>query len=246
MEKAALCFSGGKDSTAVLYWLRDHVGEFDVLFCDTGAILPDIKDFIHATCDKLCANLITVKPVEDIRKFHLQEGFPADIVPVEYTKEFQQFLPEPKPWLVQSYMSCCWRMLFFPLMDYIKQNDYNIVIRGSKGSDSRLSVPDGHVEDGIKFLSPIWDWTDEDVFSYLLKEGVRLPKHYSFFNDSLDCYLCTGHMKYHGAERLQYIKKFWPQLWPEVETRLKLVGDIVGGESATVANAFLGGYDALR
>lgn len=34
--KHVVCFSGGKDSTALVLWAKENLAEFITVFCDTG------------------------------------------------------------------------------------------------------------------------------------------------------------------------------------------------------------------
>ena len=34
--KHVVCFSGGKDSTALVLWAKENLAEFTTVFCDTG------------------------------------------------------------------------------------------------------------------------------------------------------------------------------------------------------------------
>lgn len=34
--KHIVCFSGGKDSTALVLWAKENLPEFTTVFCDTG------------------------------------------------------------------------------------------------------------------------------------------------------------------------------------------------------------------
>lgn len=230
IEKAILQFSGGKDSTALMYYLDDLLDRIDVVFCDTGLILPEVLDHIHGTCDRLNARLTIIHPPEDIREFHKREGLPSDIVPYEQTVHFRETMYAHVETPIQTYVNCCYKMIMQPVDLFVRNNGYNTVIRGSKKCDARVGVPDGFSYDGVTYLSPIWDWSHEEVFAYLKQRGVELPPHYRYFPDSLDCYLCTGHLKHYGLERIEFIKKFHPDKWPELYERLLKVGSAVENE----------------
>ena len=129
-------------------------------------------------------------------------------------------------------------MIFEPMQKAVKESGVKTVLRGSKKSDSRVGVADGHVEDGITYLSPLWNWSDAQVFGYLEKEGVTLPKHYTAVPDSLDCWLCTGHLLRHGAAKAQWTKENYPDLWPELSRRLGALRDVIDSERAALAASF--------
>lgn len=222
-KKAVLQFSGGADSVAALYLARPYLDRIEVHFGDTGAVFPHVRQFVQETCDRLGARLLIVRPAETVQAFTAREGLPSDIVPVEASAEMAPFLPGRKGPLLQSYMRCCGAMLFWPLQNALHASGATLVIRGSKAADRRVGVPDGHVEDGIEYRSPLWHWTKADVRTYLDREGVQLPTHYATVDDSLDCWICTAHLTDHGAAKIAYLRAHYPDLWPTLRGRLAAV-----------------------
>lgn len=247
--KTAIQFSGGKDSTALMYLLRDRLKEDDVTvyFGDTGIVYPHVVSFVHGLCMKLGAKLKIIHPEIGIADFHSMAGLPSDIVPVEASFPMHNFLKEKRPVKLQSSISCCGKMLWEPLYKAMINDGIEIVYRGSKAADSHVGVPDGHIENGIQFLSPIWEWTDEDVFNYLKEVGAELPRHYSKVNNSFDCIFCTAFLNHDGAKkRLEWTRENYPDLWPILEKRMSLVKDVIDTERSLLTDAFdvLGGNDA--
>lgn len=235
-EKAILQFSGGKDSTALLHLAKPWLDQIIVYFADTGAVYPHVREFIHAECERLGARLAVIRAPVTIEQWHAAEGLPSDIVPIESTAETQWTLKDKARQRLQSHMKCCTAMIFLPMANAIKASGIKIVLRGSKRCDARVGVPDGHVEDGIVYRSPLWDWSDDQVFQYLKQEGVTLPKHYAAVPNSLDCYLCTGHLKHHGAAKLRWTKEHYPDdLWPELSRRVAAVRNVIDSERAMLS-----------
>lgn len=237
-ERAVLQFSGGKDSTALLYKARPYLDRITVLFGDTGAVYPHVVEFVHGTCRKLGATLDVVKPALPVLDYTTMIGLPSDIVPVEAMQEMASFMTEKPRQLVQSYLKCCSAMLFEPMSAAIKKSGVDLVLRGSKKCDARVGVSHKHVEGGVTYSSPLWDWSDADVMGYLAHEGVTLPKHYSVVPDSLDCWCCTAHLTRHGAGKMQWTRDNYPELWPEVSRRMEAVSSVIGGEIRKIAPAF--------
>jgi 3'-phosphoadenosine 5'-phosphosulfate sulfotransferase (PAPS reductase)/FAD synthetase len=138
---------------------------------------------------------------------------------------------------LQPYTKCCGEMLWRPMMDYIDRNKVKWVFRGSKECDTRVGVGPRHVENGVTFDSPLWHWSDQDVYDYLDEIGVTLPDHYASINDSIDCWCCTAHLAHHGDEKMRYIRTAYPELWPKVRERMGRVNAVLTGELARVAGA---------
>jgi 3'-phosphoadenosine 5'-phosphosulfate sulfotransferase (PAPS reductase)/FAD synthetase len=238
-RRAILQFSGGKDSTALLYYMRPHLKDLTVVHVNTGAILPEVEGFIGKTCLALGARLDVVRPPVDVFQYTDYAGYPSDIVPFESTHFFRYGLHGPhNGQLLQSYGDCCAAMMWMPLKQYIKENKIDLVFRGSKRIDTRVGVPDGHIEDGVEYRSPLWNWSHEAVFHYLDLMSVTLPPHYQLFADSLDCWICTGHLKHCGKERIQYIKEKHPEKWPILQKRLEKVERAIVDEMVAVSSAF--------
>lgn len=237
-DKAVLQFSGGKDSTALLYLARPYLDRITVLFGDTGAVYPHVAAFVHDTCAKLGATLEVVRPVLPVLDYTAMTGLPSDIVPVDAMTEMAVFLREKPTQFVQSYLKCCASMIFEPMTATIKKSGADLVLRGSKKCDARVGVSDNHIEDGITYSSPLWDWSNSKVMNYLEHEGVVLPKHYGQVADSLDCWCCTAYLGHHGAAKMRWTRDNYPGLWPELARRMGLVSDVIAAEIRKVAPAF--------
>lgn len=228
----AIQFSGGKDSLAVLYLMRDSLAGMTVYFGNTGIVYPHMVQFVRDTCKKLGAHLKEVSPGFPIGEFHRRAGLPADIVPVEASSAMQPFISAKRPFLLQSSLTCCAAMLWKPLDDALVADGITDVYRGSKAADGHVGVPDGYKDDrGITYHSPIWDWTDADVFAYLKEVGAEMPEHYGEVNNSFDCIFCTAFLNHAGAAaRLRWTKDKYPEVWPEIEGRLKIVKGVLDRE----------------
>jgi 3'-phosphoadenosine 5'-phosphosulfate sulfotransferase (PAPS reductase)/FAD synthetase len=236
-RNAVLQFSGGKDSTALMYLARPYLNEITVLFSETGATFPHLRRHVEQTCRKLGARMTIVHPEIDVHEHIYRNGFPSDIVPVEASAEMAPFLNPPPKQILQSYTQCCRAMLWTPMLGYMRENNVDLVLRGSKSCDPRVGVGPGTEIEGITYESPLWDWSDDDVYAYLKEQGAELPDQYPEINDSLDCWICTAHLAHHGDQKMHYIKKNYPDLWPVVSERMNLVRGIIEREAARIAPA---------
>jgi phosphoadenosine phosphosulfate reductase len=241
-ERAILQFSGGKDSTALIYLARPYLDRITVMFIDTWATFPHVLEFAEETCRKLGADLQIVRPPIPVRDYIDAAGLPSDIVPVEATLEFSPLLNGANGGTrVQSWMRCCGAMLWGPLDKAVRDSGIKLVLRGSKKADARVGAPPGFIEDGIEYSSPLWDWSHDDVFSYLKREGVTLPKQYRLgCEESLDCTICTAFLAdhYHGRSKLEYIRENHPELWPELRGRLSALQGALVAEAKRMTGSF--------
>lgn len=236
-DKIVLEFSGGKDSTALLYVARPYLDRITVIHADSGAEFPHVTKFVHETCAKLGAKLHIVHPEMPIREYMREQGLPSDIVPVEADSGIAKLLHLSPAQPLQSYLRCCGSMLLMPMHRAVTELGATLVLRGVKKCDTRKGVGPGTVLDGVEYGAPIWDWSHDDVFAYLEAEGVELPDHYATVKDSLDCWLCTAHQAHYGAEKLRYVREHYPDLWPELRERSRAVHHAVAQELDRLAPA---------
>ena len=82
-KNIVLWFSGGKDSMACLYLLKDYLSDITVLWSNTGKNHPELLDTV-SRAKKLCPNFIEIKTNRDAQ--WKENGLPSDIVPIDYTK----------------------------------------------------------------------------------------------------------------------------------------------------------------
>jgi len=171
--------------------------------------------------------------------YHAQFGLPSDIVPVEASMPMRAYNGGAGQ-LLQSNFVCCNIMLWQPMQSALIADGIKHVYRGSKACDGHVGVPDGFVDShGITYHSPIWSWSDADVFAYLQEIGAMLPQHYGEANNSFDCLLCTAFLKSAGAkERLEYTREHYSKEWPELKRRLSIVRAVVDGERSALDAAF--------
>lgn len=246
--KTAIEFSGGKDSLAVMYLLRDRLSDPDVTvyFGDTGNVYPHMRESVANTCKKLgVANLKIITPPVRFDDYQASSGLPSDIVPVEASAPMQPWRKEKATTLLQSSLTCCATLLWLPMQMAVMADGNSLVIRGAKECDGHKGVPHGYEANGVRYESPIWGWSDDDVFSYLREVGAELPEHYEASNNSADCIFCTAFLTHKGAkERIEWTKKRYPELWPTLSSRLRLVKFIIDAERESVDAALsLGGED---
>lgn len=235
-EKAALQFSGGKDSLALLHMAVPYMDRITVFFGDTGAVYPHVKQFVLDTCAELGVRPVVVSPFMPVAEFTEQYGYPSDIVPTERAPEAAWMMPKGQT-KIQSYVSCCGNMLWAPMQAAIKQSGLKIILRGTKACDPHVTVPHGHKDEHFEYRSPLWGWTDQEVFMYL--EGKNVPDQYPQIADSMDCWLCTAHMTGEFARaKLDYAKQKYPALWPEISRRVRAVREAVAEDAAKINHAF--------
>lgn len=215
-ERIALSFSGGKDSLAVYYLLREHKHRFTVYHCNTGDLLPEQSEVVaHVRADAV--NFVEVKT--DAIGWINQNGLPTDLLP--HTAHWVgREMGEPGVPLVSRY-DCCWSNLMEPTYRRVAEDGNTLLIRGTKAADmKRLPKLSGSTSDGITLWYPLQDWTNDQVFAYLREQGAPISRVYDHVTNSPECARCTA---WWGEKRGDYLRRYHPDLWRDYSSRLGLV-----------------------
>ena len=214
-----LQFSGGKDSLACLYLLRDQWDTLKVAWLNTGAAYPEIKAYMQMWKDRLpgFVEICSDQPSQ-VREF----GWPADVVPINSTSMGRSVTGQDGP-LIQPYLSCCMANIWMPLHKAMIDMGVTTIIRGQRVEDGRKTpIRNGDVRDGITFLMPIENWTTEQVFDYLDDVGADMPPGYGLGEKTgRDCWDCTAYLD----ENKQRIENLPDDRKAEVKRRLGIIGD---------------------
>ena len=187
-DKVMLQFSAGKDSAACLWLLEEFWDQMDVVWTNPGNPYPETLRYMERI-SKLVPRFKVVlgKQPQDIA----QHGWPADVVPMEATQIGQQMTGDTGPRL-RPFWECCWNNMWGPMLEEVTRGGYDGIIRGQKLADTlKGPLRSGSSVDGIDYLHPIEDWSDDKVFAFL---GEHVPESYKRgLKSSLDCINCTAY-----------------------------------------------------
>ena len=172
-----VALSGGKDSEALALYMRPRLDEVEYIFCDTGAELPELYDFL----DKLeCQLGQEIVRLTDTTKAHPERR------DMDYYIKRWDFLPSV------SDRWCTKHLKIRPFERYIKQQHGGppatvyIAFRsdeerkGNYGLDADIIYEYPFVEDGIDF---------EGVMKILKDNEIELPGFYTYRSTG-GCFLC--------------------------------------------------------
>lgn len=164
--------SGGKDSTALALYMRDHYPELDMeyVFCDTQKELPETYEFLTRIEAYLGKNIVRLCADENDRGFD------------HYLKIYGGFLPSP------SMRWCTKNLKIKPLERYIGDEPAKMYIglRADEHREGYVSTRDN--------IEPVFPFKDDgiekpDVVRILEDSGVGLPDYYKWRTRS-GCYFC--------------------------------------------------------
>lgn len=228
-EKAALQFSGGKDSLACLWLIEPWWNKTTIVWVNTGAYFPHSVRQVERV-KALVPHFLEVKT--DQAKDIEENGYPVDVLPV-VNHSTARIIGEKKP-KMQTFLECCWKNIMWPAFQGVKETGATLLIRGQKAADHmKGQLSTGMVREGIELFYPLEGWNDEDVMEFLAGTPLGIPEHYRYVNSSLDCWSCTAYLQ-NNIGKMTYMRERFPLMHKEVQIRLQEI------ESAIHVNDYTG------
>ena len=212
-QRAVLSFSGGRDSIALLKLLEPFLDRLTVVWLNTGNLFPEVKRYMEVV-KGLTPHFVEIRT--NVVSSIVEKGYPVDVLPIDYT-EFGQSCTNTKRIKLRSYLECCFENISLPLYEYIRAQGYTLVLRGNRKKDShKTPVENGQIIEGTQYVSPLWNWSDEDVVEYLRRSGEEITPRLQMDHSSLDCMACTAFTN-HSLDRIKYIKEYHPILFTQLK-----------------------------
>lgn len=234
-EKIAASFSGGKDSTAVVELLREHLDRITLYHLDAGDLLPEIAEAV-ARIEASVPHFVRVQT--DSNHWISEHGMPSDLMPYS-AHQIGRLMGEPGKVRLVSRYDCCWANLMAPIWDRIRNDGNTLLIRGTKEVDMRsLPVGDGETTEGVEIWLPLLGWSNADVFAFLASRGVPIPRIYSYMTNSPECARCPA---WWNEQRNFYLKRYYPALHAEYQDRLR----VIAGEVMPSMAAFMREWEGV-
>lgn len=217
-ERVAVCFSGGKDSLACVYMLREAglLDRVTLYHNDTGDLLPEVREIVDHV-KGFAARFVHIQG--DVLAWQAKNGIPSDLVP--YTAHPVAAEVGQQRVKVASRYDCCYANLMLPLWERLQADGVTLVIRGTKDVDfPRLPVRNGQSMSGAEFLHPLEGWSHAQVFDYLRSVGAPICRVYEAGEQSPECARCPAWL---SVGQGRYLRKHHPALFAEYRERMALV-----------------------
>lgn len=207
-SRPALQFSGGKDSLACLYLLRDKWDWLPVYWLNTGDGYPETEAVVRQV-QAWIPNFIEV--TSDVKAFRAINGNPTDLMPAKSHPIALGYGMSKLP--LVSRFDCCWHNRMRPMHQRMLADGVDVVIRGTKKSDTGTIPAEGVVPGlGYDVLLPIRDWSHDDVFAYLKEVGAPHNAIYDY-GSATSAPECMGCTAWWDDGRKDYLKARHPQTY---------------------------------
>lgn len=179
-EYHILSLSGGKDSTALAFFMKENMSDIfekmELVFCDTECELPETYDYLNKIEVFLGKRIERLKPYRSFDHLYKIYGFLPAIVNRWCTIEL-------KTKVYRKYIYDKFNGNFFDSAIYT----YVGIRADERGRGISKSVDDKF----IKVLFPFQDYeiSKKEVFNILEKNGIGMPDYYKWRKRS-GCYFC--------------------------------------------------------
>jgi phosphoadenosine phosphosulfate reductase len=205
----AIQFSGGKDSTVMLYRLKHLWDEATVFWVSTGDTPPEVRDFVEAVRAMVPS---FVEIASDVISDKAANGFPTDYL--SNTDRIAAAGGTNNGKKRRTSFDCCFSNIMLPMHEAMKARGVTEIYRGQRNDDAnKAPLQDGQVVDGVTYRFPIKDLTEQQVLAeldLLRKQGLPVPTWYNELNSTPDCLHCTGWL---SENRGSWLKKNHPEAY---------------------------------
>lgn len=225
--KIAFQFSGGRDSTAALYLLRDRWANITCVYhIDTGDQFPETRAVVDRVRADLEAAGVPFEVIEtDVKAQRERDGYPTDIIPVDNTALGQ--MVSGAELRLTGRFDCCANALMLPLHQRMHDDGMRLLIRGQRDDEYAGGAPtrDRDVIDGFEVHYPIQGWTADEVQAYLEQQELPLAPFYrAGMKRAPECMGCTA---WWDEGRLEYMREHHPAERKVVMLKLDQIRDAI-------------------
>lgn len=173
-----VCFSGGKDSTALILWAKDNLPEFTTVFCDTGWE----HKFTLAYIEKINADLLDGKLIT-----LTSSTYPTGM---RGLVQIKKRVPSAKA------RFCTSELKVLPMIEWLKTiNDEVTVYQGIRADESEARSMMSHSEWSDDYdaliVRPLLSWTAERCFALMAEKGVKPNPLYLLGAGRVGCFPCV-------------------------------------------------------
>ncbi len=244
-------FSGGKDSTVVVDLARRVDPDVPVVWFDSGMEFPETRDYVETLARRWDLNLFRLSTAPSGLEVLVQSGawdHRAEDVPVPDLHEILIAAPSRRAhadhgpanlWGVRAAESKGRAQLYRTHLARQVAEHCDGCCTPRDAATSRPSLEQrarhgglvGRV-DGTRSYGPIWDWSDEQVWTYLAQHSIEPNPVYAKLAalGAGEHALRVGHLidaNQIQAGRVTWLRRGWPELYAELEALLPRLAEMV-------------------
>jgi phosphoadenosine phosphosulfate reductase len=212
-RNACVSCSFGKDSTVVLYLVRDLNPQIPVIFNNTGVEFQETLEFKEQLKREWNLNLIELKPeksfwqIMDPKQVKIPDGSKT-AKPYYYSKH--------------THDRCCYYLKEKPFKDYVKGR-FNFNFTGITAMESRQRMLRAcekgmeyyHKTHGLLKVHPILYWTPDEVWRFIEENSIPVnPAYQKYKIDRIGCVPCTSHKEWR-----EQLAKVNPKMYQFIQER---------------------------
>lgn len=223
--RPALQFSGGKDSLACLYLLRDQLDRVTVYWMNPGDGCPETLEIIDSV-RAWVPHFVEVRG--DVAAWREKFGMPSDLAPACGSVLGVAYgMSDVK---VSSRFDCCYFNLMQPLHARMLADGVDAVVRGTKLADTGKLPHEGHTGD-YALLLPLRDWSHAQVFEYLTSVDAPTNAVYEHLKGASapECMGCTA---WWDDGKAQYLRERHPQAYQTYRVNLQTIRETLKSHMA--------------
>ena len=226
----AFQFSGGRDSIAALYLMRDFWPRMVVYHLDAGDQFPETREVVRQVGLDVPIRIIRGWALEVRAEF----GLPTDLLPVDNT-ELGLMVSGQAQRLIGRF-ECCVRSLMAPMHERMVADGMTLLVRGTRADEFKGDMParSGTTQNGIEVLFPIEEWSADMVDEFIALHGLPVPNFYAQgMTQAPECMGCTA---WWSEGRKQYLKRNYPAHHAEYLHNISIVRNAVRRQLATLGD----------
>lgn len=224
--KHVICFSGGKDSTALVLWAKENLPEFMTVFCDTGWEHPITYAYVvEINRALLDGKLVTLHS----QKYDGMRGL----------VQIKKRVPSAKA------RFCTDALKVQPMIEWLKTiDDETTVYQGIRADESesrsRMAARQWSDDYDAWIERPLLAWTAEQCFAMMAKHSVKPNPLYLMGAGRVGCFPCV-------MVNMRELKAYFSsEVGPELKQRVLELEALVGRsffEPTYIPERFCKGFD---
>ena len=176
--KHVVCFSGGKDSTALILWAKENLPEFTTVFCDTGWEHP-----------------ITYAYIEEINR-NVLDGKLVSLKSEKYPGGMRELVQIKKRVPSAKARFCTDALKVRPMIEWLKTIDddttvYQGIRADESASRSKMAAREWSDDFDAWIERPLLTWTAEQCFALMAEHEVKPNPMYLLGASRVGCFPCV-------------------------------------------------------